>query len=179
MNEGCSKKSGWADILVSIAFAVISIFMIVKTDLAIKIMSYILGAIFIAIGIIKSADYFLSKGKYDFYNNALVYGIIAIIIGLVTIFCSGLIESIFRIMVALWIIYSGLIRLSLSLKLHTAQISMWNISLILSIIMVIGGIYMLFQNGALFLTIGVIMLAYSIIDLIESIIFMKYVDELL
>ena len=36
------KKSGWVDILVSIIFAVIGIFMIVKTDLAIKIMSYVL-----------------------------------------------------------------------------------------------------------------------------------------
>ncbi len=62
------KKSGWIDILVSIVFAIIGIFMIMKTDLAIKIISYILGGIFIVIGIIKSIDYFLSKGKYDFYN---------------------------------------------------------------------------------------------------------------
>ncbi len=173
------KKSGWVDILVSIVFAIIGIFMITKTDLAIKIISYALGGIFIAIGVIKGLDYFLSKGKYDFYNNDLIFGIIAIIIGLVTIFCSDLIESMFRIMIALWIIYSGLIRLSLSLKLHSAQINVWNASLILSIIMIIGGIYILFQNGALILTIGIIMLVYSIIDLIESVIFIKYVDKLL
>ncbi len=173
------KKSGWVDILVSIIFAIIGIFMIVKTDLAIKIISYVLGGIFIVIGIVKSIDYFLSKGKYDFYNYDLIYGIIAIIIGLVTIFCSGLIESMFRIMIAIWIIYSGLMRLSFSLKLHAAQMGMWNVSLILSIIMIIGGIYILFQSGALILTIGIIMLVYSIIDLIQSAIFIKYVDELL
>ena len=173
------KKSSWVDILVSIIFAIIGIFMIIKNDLAIKIISYVFGGIFIIIGIIKIIDYFLSKGKYDFYNYDLVYGIITIIIGLVIIFCSGLIESIFRIIIAFWIIYSGLIRLSLSLKLHAAQIDMWSLSLILSIIMIIGGLYMFFQSGALILTIGIIILSYSIIDLIESIIFMKYVDELL
>ena len=173
------KKSGWVDILVSIIFAIIGIFMIVKTDSAVKIISYVLGGIFIAMGIVKIVDYFLSKGKYDFYNYDLIYGIIAVIIGLVTIFCSGLIESMFRIMIALWIIYSGLMRLSLSLKLHTAQINMWNVSLILSIIMIIGGIYILFQNGALVFTMGVMMLVYSIMDLIESVIFVKYVDELM
>ncbi len=172
------KKSGWVDILVSIVFAIIGMFMIIKTDLAIKIISYILGGIFIAMGIIKIIDYFLSKGKYDFYNYDLIYGIIAIIIGLVTIFCSGLIESMFRIVIAFWIIYSGLMRLSLSLKLHAVQIDMWNVSLILSIIMIISGIYILLQNGALILTIGIIMLVYSIMDLIESVIFIKYVDEL-
>ena len=173
------KKSGWSDILVSIVFAIIGIFMIVKTDAALKIISYILGGMFIIIGIIKSIDYFASKGKYDFYNYDLIYGIIAIIIGLVTIFCSGLIESMLRIMISLWIIYSGLVRLSFSLKLRTAQLNMWSVSLVLSIIMVIGGIYMLFQNGALVLTVGIIMLVYSVIDLIESAIFIKNVNELL
>ena len=156
------KKSGWVDILVSIVFAIIGIFMIVKTDLAIKIISYVLGGIFMTMGIVKTIDYFLSNGKYDFYNYDLIYGIIAIIIGLITIFCGDLIESMFRIMIALWIIYSGLIRLSLSLKLHAVQIDMWNVSLILSIIMIISGIYILLQNGALILTIGIIMLVYSI-----------------
>ena len=173
------KKSGWADILVSIAFAIIGIFMITKTELAMKIISYILGGIFITIGIIRSTSYFLSKGKYDFYNYDLIYGIIAIIIGLVTICCSGLIESVFRIVIATWIIYSGIIRLSLSFKLNAIQVGMWNVSLILSIIMIISGIYILFQNGAIILTIGIIMLVYAIIDLIESAIFIKYVDELL
>ena len=173
------KKSGWVDILVSIIFAVIGIFMIVKTDLAIKIMSYVLGAIFIAMGAIKCVDYFISKGKYDFYNYDLVYGIIAIVLGLVTIFCSGLIESMFRIMIAIWIIYSGLVRLSLSTKLRAAQISMWSISLTLSILMIIGGIFILFQTGSIVLSMGIIILVYSIFDLIESIIFMKNVDELL
>ena len=173
------KKSGCVDIIVSIIFAIIGIFMIAKTDLAIKIISYILGGTFIVIGLIKIADYFLTKEKYDFFNYNLIYGIVAIIIGLITIFCSGLIESIFRIVIAAWIIYSGIMRLSLSLKLHTAEIDMWSISLILSIIMIIGGLYMLFQSGALILTIGVIMLVYSIIDLIESVISLKYVDKLL
>ena len=173
------KKSGWVDILVSIVFAIIGIFMIMKTDLAIKIISYILGGIFIVIGIIKSIDYFLSKGKYDFYNYDLIYGIIAIIVGLITIFFSGLIESIFRFIIAFWIIYSGLIRLSMSFKLHAVEIDMWNVSLILSIIMIISGIYILFQNGALVLTIGIIMVIYSIIDLIESVIFIRNVDKLL
>ena len=173
------KKSGWVDILVSIIFAIIGIFMIVKTDSAVKILSYILGGMFIIIGIVKIIDYFLSKGKYDFYNYDLVYGIIAIIIGLVTIFCSSLIESMFRIMIALWIIYSGLIRLSISFKLHTAKINLWGVSLVLSIIMIFGGLYMLLQSGSLIMTIGIVMLTYSIIDLIESAIFIKNVDDLL
>ena len=173
------KKSGWIDILVSLAFAIIGIFMIAKPNVVLKIISYVLGGIFIVIGIVKMIDYFVSKGKYDFYNYDLFYGIIAIFIGLVAIFFSGLIESMFRIIIAFWIVYSGLMRFVFSFKLQAAKINIWGVSLILSIIMIIGGTYMFFQSGALILTIGIIMLTYSIIDLIESIFFVKYVDKLL
>ncbi len=173
------KKSGWTNVLLSAVFAIIGIFMIINTDSAIKVISYILGGCFIAIGVIKIINYFISKGNSDFYNNDLLYGIITIIIGLITIFYISLIESIFRIMIGIWIIYSGLLRLSLSLKLHNAKINIWSTSLILSVIMIIGGLYMIFNNGALISAIGIIMLMYSIIDLIESVIFVKYVDKVL
>lgn len=173
------KKTGWVDILVSVIFAVIGIFMIINPDSALEILSYILGGIFILIGIVKLIDYFASKGKYDFYNYDLVFGVIAIVIGIVTIFCSGLIESMFRIIIGLWIIYSGLMRLSLSLKLHAAKVNTWGLSLAFSIIMIIGGICMIFQSGALMTLAGIIMLIYSVMDLVENIIFVKYVDKLL
>lgn len=173
------KKSGWTNILLSAVFAIIGIFMIINTDSAIKVISYILGGCFIAIGVIKIINYFISKGNSDFYNNDLLYGIIAIIIGLITIFYSSLIESMFRIVIGIWIIYSGLLRLSLSLKLYSAKINIWSASLILSVIMIIGGLYMIFNSGALISAIGIIMLMYSIIDLIESVIFVKYVDKVL
>ncbi len=173
------KKSGWTDILMSLIFAAIGIFMIVKTNSATTIISYIIGGIFIISGIVKIIDYFVSKGSYDFYNNDLVYGIIAVIIGIVTICYSGFVESVFRIIIGIWIVYSGLLRLSLSLKLHKAKIAMWGMALVLALIMIIAGMYMILTNGALVLTIGIIILVYSIMDLIESAIFIKYVDKLM
>ena len=173
------KKTGWTDVIVSVIFALIGIFMIIKPDSATKIISYIIGGLFIVIGIIKIINYYIAKGNYDFYNYDLLYGIIAIGIGLISITCSGLIESLFRIMIGAWIIYSGFLRLSLSIKLHRVEVNIWSLSLILSILMIIGGLYMLLESGALILTIGVIMVIYSISDLVESIIFVKNVNELL
>ncbi len=173
------KKTGWADIIMNIIFAIVGVFMIIKTDSATKIISFIIGGIFIVIGIIKIVDYFIAKGNYDLYNYDLVYGIIAIIIGLITATCGNLIESILRIMIGVWMIYSGLLRLVLSLKLHKGNVNIWGMSLILSIIIIVAGLYMLFQSSALVLTAGIMILIYSISDLIESVIFMKYVNDLL
>ncbi len=173
------KKSVWSNVLMSIIFAFIGIFMIAKTDSATRIISIILGIVFIIIGIIKIVDYYMAKGNSNFYNYDLVYGIIAVVIGIIAISCSHLVESMLRIIIGVWIIYSGILRLSLSLKLHNAKVNIWSISLVVSIVMLIGGIYMILQNGALTLTIGIMVLIYSILDLIENIIYMKNINELL
>lgn len=173
------KKSGWTDVIVSAIFAIIGILMIVKTDAATKIISYILGGIFIVVGLVKIVDYFIAKGNYDFYNYDLIYGIIAIIIGLITILCGDAIGAMFRIMIGVWIMYSGLIRLTLSLKLHAAKSKTWIVSLLMALLMIACGIYITFTQGAIILTIGIIMVIYSVMNLIESVIFIKNVNEIL
>ena len=173
------KKSGWIDILMSIVFMGIGIFMIIKTDSAVKVISYIIGSIFIINGIVRIIDYFVAKGDYDFYNYDFVYGLIAIILGIITITCSNLIGYIFRIMIGSWIIYSGLVRMSLSLKLRKVNISIWSIALILAILMIVTGGYIILEKGVIVLTLGIITVIYSVTDLIESIIFMRYVNKLL
>ena len=173
------KKTIWSENLMSIIFAIVGILMIANTDVVTKIIASIFGIIFIIIGVIKIVDYFVAKGNSDFYNYDFAYGIIAIVIGIITITCSNFIESMFRIMIGIWIIYSAILRLSLSLKLRNANINIWSVSLVLSILMLIGGLYVLLQNGALVLTMGIIILVYSILDLIENIIYLKNINELL
>lgn len=172
------KKTGYTDIMVSIAFAIIGIFMIINTNSAIRIIAYILGGIFIVIGIIKTINYFSVKGNNDFFNYDLIYGVIAIIVGLVMIFYSGAVETMLRVVIGVWIMYSGLLRLSLAIKLRKADVKFWNASLVMAILMIACGIYITFTQGAIVLTIGIIMLIYSIMDLVESAIFMKNVKEL-
>ena len=56
---------------------------------------------------------------------------------------------------------------------------LWIITLILSIVMVIAGIYMLVNQGAVLQMVGVIILAYGIVDVIENVIFIKKIDNYL
>ena len=49
---------------------------------------------------------------------------------------------------------------------------------IIAIIMFICGLYITMNSGAVIVTIGVMMIVYSIIDIIEDIIFMKNVKEI-
>ena len=172
------NKNGWMSILESVVFAIIGIVLVLEPEGTVKFCAYILGIIFICSGVYKIINYALIKDKNDFYNYDVVYGIIAIIIGIITMIYSNTIGSIFRIIIGIWIIYSSLIRISSSLKLKSMDIKVWIYSFILAIIMLICGIYITLNSGAIVVTIGVIIITYSIIDIIEDIIFMNNIKKI-
>lgn len=176
--ENFLKKAGWTSILTSIVLAIIGVIMIYNPQTTMQFMSTVLGTFFIVMGIIKLINYFVTKGNSSLFTNDIAWGIISVIIGLVVIVYSNTIESIFRIMIGIWIIYSGFTRLNLSFKLKSVSQKIWTFVLILSILMIIGGLYVTFYPGALIVTLGVIILIYSIMDLVESFIFMKNIKDL-
>lgn len=176
--EKIFKKTGWVSILESIIFAVLGVIMIWKPEETLKTISYILGIIFIVVGIVKIINYFISKGKYDLYNNDLIYGLMACVLGIVTMVFSNTIGSIFRIIIGIWILYSSFIRMNFSVKLKTLNSDIWIYSLILAIIMFVCGLYVIINSGAVIVTIGIMIVIYAIIDIIEDIIFMKNVKEI-
>ena len=94
-------------------------------------------------------------------------------------FCGDVIFSIFRILIAIWIIYSGIMNLQTAIVWKDYKSKLWIITLILSIVMVIAGIYMLVNQGAVLQMVGVIILAYGIVDVIENVIFIKKIDNYL
>lgn len=173
------KKTGGISIVESIIFAILGIILICKPEGTVKVITYILGTIFILVGIYKIINYFMTKGKNDFYNVNLIYGLTAIVIGIVTMAYMNVIGSVFRIIIGVWIIYTSFVRISTSLQIKRVGSNMWIGSLILAIVMFLCGLYTIINPGTIVATIGVIMLIYSIIDIIENIIFMKNVNEIL
>ena len=176
--EKIFKKSGWISILESLIIAALGVILICKPEGTVKVIACILGSIFILAGIYKIINYISSKGRYNFYDYDLSYGLVACIIGIITIAYSSAIGSIFRIIIGIWIIYSSFIRMDLSVKFKTLDSKVWIYSLILAIIMFACGIYITVNSGAIIVTIGVMMIVYSIIDIIEDIIFIKNVKEI-
>ncbi len=79
------KKTGWTSIITSVVTAIIGIAIIGNPNAIMQIVAYLLGVIFILFGIVKLVSYFVAKGTYDFYNYEMIFGILAIIMGIVTI----------------------------------------------------------------------------------------------
>lgn len=172
------KKTGWTSIITSIITAIVGVVIISNPAVTMQIVAYVLGIVFIAIGAIKLIDYFVTKGTYDFYNYEMIYGIMAIIIGIITIVYSSTIGTIFRIIIGIWIVYSGIMRLGLVTKLKKLQINEWKYALVIAILILICGIYVLAKAETLGIAIGIAILIYSIMDIIEGVIFLRNVDDI-
>lgn len=175
------KKMGWTSIITYLAFTVLGIIITYNPNTTFQVISYVLGAILIAYGVLKAIEYFKVKGAYDLYNYELVYGIIACLLGIVVIVCSGMIETLLRILIGIWIVYSGAMRLGLAMKLQMidSDNKIWVAVLLIALAMLICGLYIIAVPGTVMMTIGIIMIIYGIMDIIEEIIFMKNVKDII
>lgn len=102
----------------------------------------------------------------------------AVVIGIITIAYSETIGTIFRVIIGIWIIYSSLIRINLAMKLKAMDVNAWSYSLLLAVIMFVCGLFIAMNSGSVIVTIGIMMIVYSVIDIIEDVIFMKNVKEI-
>ena len=174
--EKILKKSSWTDMIVSFLFILFGIMLMAKPELIMSMISVILGTICIIMGILKGIDYFAS-GKKD--NYLLAIAIVAVIAGIIIMFCADIIASVFRILIALWILYSGIMNLQTTIVWKNYQSRLWLLALILSIVTIMAGIYILITNGAMLQIIGSVIIVYGIMDIIESTIFIKKIDHYL
>lgn len=170
------KRSGWTDIVISLIFILFGAMLIARPESIMSIVAILLGVIFIVIGVLRTVDYFVSN-KED--NYLIAMALASIVIGIVIMFCSDIILSAFRILIAIWIIYSGIINLQTTIVWKDYKSRLWLLTLILAISMIIAGIYILVNSGAILQTVGVAIVVYGIVDIIENIIFIKKVDDYL
>ncbi len=170
------KKSSWTDIIISLLFVLFGIMLMARPESIMSIISILLGAICIIIGLLKGVDYFAS-GKTD--NYLLAISIVAIIAGIIIMFCANIILSVFRILIAIWIIYSGIINLQTALIWKDYKSKLWLTTLLLAIAMILAGVYVLVNNGAMLQIVGGIIVAYGVVDILERLIFIKKIENYL
>lgn len=172
------KKSGTVSIIESVIFAILGIILIANPEQTVKVISYILGAGLIIIGAYKIFIYVQEKGKKDLFNYQLIYGVMTIVFGLIAIIYSSTIGTIFRIVIGVWIVYSAVVRASSALKLKTVNSNIWIYTLILAIAMFACGLYVVLNEGTVIVTIGILMVIYAVMDIIENVIFIKHLNDL-
>lgn len=170
------KKSAWSGALESLAIIVLGVLFIAWPETMVKLVSYIVGAIFIVKGGFQIINYFMEKGQNDFFNNDLLVGVISILIGVTALVLGKDIANIFRIVVGIWLIYESLVRINTAVKLSSAGIPIWKYILLIALAVLVLGIFVTFNDISTI--IGWMMIAAGVIGIIGDVLFIQHIDNL-
>lgn len=174
MFEKFLKRSSWTDIVISIIFVLFGVLLVAKPDETVGAISIILGIVFIAMGVLKLVEYYTSDTKEDWL---LTVALITVILGVVILFASDAILSLFRVIVGIWIIATGIMDFQTTLVWKEVKSPYWTVAVLLSILMMLAGIVILINQNILITTMGIIIVIYAVLDIIDRIIFMKKIND--
>lgn len=166
-------KKDKSSIISSILFLILGICLFANPTEMVKFITYIIGIIFVVFGSIKLYNYY--KEKETISNIQLTLGIMSIIIGIIIMFCNGIIEFVIRLVMGGFILANGLNKIIVALNSKDYN-QKWKILLTIGALLVIIGLYMILKSNIVLSTVGLVLIIYSSIDIISYIMYPKNKD---
>ena len=176
--ENKLKKIGYENIVTALCFAIFGIVLMCFPEVIMKFIDLTIGVLFVLFGIVKIVNYYSIKGKYDLANYDVFYGLISIILGVIAIFFGEKLNNVIRTLIGVWIIYSGIMKFIFATKIRTANKTIGNVSLLISIMVIICGIFALLYENSITVTLGIILLVYSVMEIVTGLIYVKNINNL-
>lgn len=173
------KKNAWVSVLESIITIVFGILLVAFSESVVKIVAIIIGVFFVIKGAYQIINYYLEKGDRDIFNNNLLWGVISVLIGAAVLIAGPSIIGVFRIIMGVWLIYSGLVRMNTALKLHTANVKVWRYVLLIALAELLLGIFITFYDGAVVALIGWVLIVSGVISIMSDVMFIQNLDVVL
>ena len=156
----------------SILFAIIGLLLFLDPAGFVVLISYMIGILLLILGINNVLNY--SKNRDLAINKALlIVGVILFIVGVFLITKPTFIGKIVPSIIGVCLIIKALEKLMYLSYINDKESEQYMISLISGIIIMVAGIFLLFNplSGTLIVTqiIGVIIIIYSVMDMIEKV----------
>ena len=150
----------------SILFLILGAVMFTKPNEVVIFSTYIFGGLLIIIGLFKCIKNYLDVKKDNFTpSTEMIIGIVLIVLGIVCIFLAGVVEAFVRLIIGGWILFSGINRLINTLNYYKHDSKFW-VSLVLSILLIGGGLYTILEVNLAFKAIGIVLMIYAVLEII-------------
>lgn len=172
------NKLIYSSIVTSIFFVIIGFVLIINPKMSLGILSYLVSAFLIISGILL----FITDLRYGntliFFDNVLT-GTLSLILGILLLINPKTLSYLIPIVFGIWLVLTSVSKLRFSTFLEgTTKL----ISIIISIITIICGMILILRPtfGALtvILVTGIVLVVYSVIDIIDMVIFKKHIDDI-
>ena len=171
------KRIMMPSVISSCLLLLLGLFLFFKSGATLMAISYFIGAILMAIGIIAIVRFIRNSNRDVFNQLNIVYGVISIIAGIFLITMPEAIGSAIPIIVGIIIIISSSMKIQQALILKNLDNRYFLASLITALICLVCGVIILFNpfKSAVVVTkiIGLFIAIYAILDLVNTLILRK------
>lgn len=162
-----------SSILGSLALVILGILLIFQSEATIISISYTIGGILVAIGVLAILKYLKNSKSQINSGLDMVYGVVTVILGVIVISSPAAIASIIPFVVGFIIIINSARKLQYSIELKNNENELWKSTMIIAFITTICGVVLVINpfKGVVFITkiVGILITLYSVLDIISTI----------
>lgn len=158
-------------LLFSIVLFFVGLFLVMKAETTLNVISYMVGVMLILWGIIPIISFFSSKDKENssYLSTGFILGVFSLIVGIIVIINPKIIASIIPFVIGIWMIINGVTKLYYSLMLNKERNA--TVAIVISLAILGCGIFLVANpfKGAKVITqiIGWSIMVYSVLDIVE------------
>ncbi len=150
---------------IAILFIIFGLVFFSASKISTVVLGILVGLLLISKGV-ESIFAYLRKGRIDLFNNDLVFGIILVIIGVISLFTG----KILSIMLGIYFIVSGGQKINYGIFLKKFNESSWLITTGLGVMFIVIGIVAFFTSSENVVSVtGICLLGYGVMNLVSVI----------
>ena len=169
------NRTLWISIISSIIFILLGVILVSHPETSLVIMSYTVCILLGANGVYQLIMGYTntSLSLFDGFSG----GILSIILGLLILIKPDTLSIVIPIAIGLWFIISSSYKLRIALILRSINESIWLLLFVMAILMMVCGVILIFNpvSGMVAITrmIGILIMIYSAIDIVEALMIKK------
>ena len=180
--ESLIKKFFRSSLITSILLIVLGGLLFFKSEETLITISYIIGGVLFALGVMAFIRFVRNAKKEVNSELDIVYGVVTIILGYLTIKSPTTLASVIPIVLGVCIIISSATKLTYALELKRDKNQLWVMTLVVAIISAICGSALIINPfaGATAITqiVGAFIIVYAILDIVSTVTIKRNVTAL-
>lgn len=118
------SKIMWMDIALSICLTLVGLIFLVYPDVSVTVIGVIFGLLIAILGGVLIYTY-LKRREIPLFRFNLIYGILGIILGILTIISPFTFTQVITIFIGIWILYMAIIKIDFAIRLKLLEERSW------------------------------------------------------
>ena len=127
------SKIMWMDIALSICLTLVGLIFLVYPDVSVTVIGVIFGLLITILGGVLIYTY-LKRREIPLFRFNLIYGILGVILGILTIISPFTFTQVITIFIGIWILYMAVIKIDFAIRLKLLEERSWLFLLVIALL---------------------------------------------